>query len=79
MDGTQPAWFFLSETAIFSKPAWDSAAQRSLIMFNASEMLDENPPYEMPLIKTGYLREDRSSPWFSAAFNILDFTPKEAF
>lgn len=37
------------------------------------------PPCEMSLLKLGYLREDISSPRFSAALSIPDFTPKEAF
>lgn len=48
-------------------------------MFSGSEMLDQNPSCEMSLLKLGYLREDISSPWVSAAFSIPDFTPKEAF
>lgn len=48
-------------------------------MLSGSRMQDQNPSYEMALLKLGYLREDISSPWFSAAFSIPDFTPKEAF
>jgi len=42
-------------------------------------MLGQNPSNEMSLLKLGYLREDVSSPRFSAAFSVPEFTPKKAF
>lgn len=48
-------------------------------MFSGSQILDQNPSYEMSLLKLGYLREDISPQRFSVAFSIPDFTPKEAF
>lgn len=46
---------------------------------SSSRDAGSDPSYEMLWLKLDFLVGDLISPWFSAAFGILDFTPKEAF
>lgn len=92
MGATLLTSLFPSEAAVFSTQAWDAAAALGTAQMHIKQF-PSWPRDHFPLSvdqrcwirisptmpKAGYLRQDTSSPWFSATFSIPDFTPKEAF